>query len=105
MSNDYSWIKNGVKAVVVRADRLPHLIGEVVTIESEPEIIQCSLGEYLGVKIAEGFDLAAKYDHRNSYRLTPKSEQLAPYRHDSQTTTWEQVEKTLGVDIRQGVRV
>jgi len=60
--SDYSWIKIGVRAELVNGVNYPELNGTIVTISSEPIMIQAADMNFpaMCVDIEEGIDLSNK---------------------------------------------
>lgn len=99
--NDYSWIKPGVKAVITQSRFYPELVGEVITITSEPyDARNGFLGEtWKTVSYEPSFS-------KEHCMFKPRIEYLKPHKDDShEKGSWEEIEKIIGKDIRQGVSV
>lgn len=77
---DYSWIKLGVKAVVIDS-KYPVLNGEIVVIAGCPDIYSNSSHEtWVGVEVEEGRSLAIKAGY--SGIIYPRPEHLKPLKED-----------------------
>ena len=110
MSKDYSWIKPGVKAVIID-DLEPKgktLIGRVVTISSVPYFSdytcdsQGVIEKAYYVDVEEGADIALEFG-MFGYSYVARPEHLKPYKEDDDSrdlTTWDEIKKITGVDIR-----
>ena len=84
--NNYAWIRLGVKAVINNTSPHKELEGEIVTILSVPKMQYSShYGEWIGVDLAEGPDLANKIPGGFS-EVCPAPEDLSPYHEPG---SWE----------------
>lgn len=94
--SDYSWIKPGVKAVVINDEKHPSCIGEIITISSFP--YKHSNGHMI-VEFEEGLDFGRRLGR--DMEVVVRIKNIAPLRDDSQQlTTWDAITKTIGTDIR-----
>ena len=107
--SDYSWIKPGVKAVIINDDEpkcREVLMGRVVTISDYRfcDTVYGSDGEVSvsgnWVYLEEGREIAAEFGRPYSqFVTTPRN--LKPYKDDDSRdiTTWDEITRIVGVDI------
>jgi hypothetical protein len=96
-----SWIRPGVKAIIIRAVNYPELIGEIVTIMDLPQDCHhIEDGDWRGVRIEEGIELAQKLKAK-AKRITPAVQSLKPYHEPG---SWDELESILGLDIRNPIK-
>jgi len=102
--SDYSWIRPGVKAIIVEDEGTGYYLkGQIVTITSLPIALMCSVRALpiSCVCIEEGWDLGKR---RGPYtEFCPDTNTLKPFKEDdaNDTGSWDEVIKIIGVDVRQ----
>lgn len=76
---DYSWIKPGAKAEIIKCKHHPELIGRIVTVSSGHKMFESKAdgSRWLGVDIEEGEDFDLMHDGYISV-VSPRLEYLKP---------------------------
>jgi hypothetical protein len=100
--SDYSWIKPGVKAVIINnvGMQYPQTVGEIVIIAGSPRA-HLQTGESV-VDIEDWEGMKSKYGLKGFKRLVVNSANLKPYKDDDDSrdiTTWDEITRIIGVDI------
>lgn len=97
--SDYSWIKPGVRAVIIDSVLLPDVIGAIVTIKSPPKLkTYPPHGEFIGVEIYNDRYLMSLMGRNCKY--IPLQEHLKKFDDEFELVNWEEINNLLGVDIR-----
>ena len=95
MSNDYSWIQIGVKAVIFNADSYPELIGEIITISSNPFLMVRKFDHkaLLVVDYEESRELKIKVGSV-AFQFCAPLKDLKPYIEDDKLPNWEAISES-----------